>query len=116
MSSFQLNTLSESAGDANFDFSDILELLLGTDETVDTAESITQVIHKLIRHFDSNLLLVIMFIIPLLPNPIASPNDLQNSLVVWNSLFLIAAHNCIRAAKAYKAATRPAEPPAEPQE
>jgi hypothetical protein len=29
---------------------------------------------------------------------------------------LIAAHNCIRAAKAYKAATRPAEPPAEPQE
>ncbi|PLW21016.1 hypothetical protein PCASD_15096 [Puccinia coronata f. sp. avenae] len=116
MSSFQLNTLSESAGDANFDFSDILKLLLGTDETVDTAESITQIIHKLIRHFDSNLLLVIMFIIPLLPNPIASPNDLQNSLVVWNSLFLIAAHNCIRAAKAYKAATRPAEPPAEPQE
>lgn len=69
MNSYQLNTLSESAGDANCDFSDILKLLVGTDETVDTAESITKLIYKLIRHFDSNLLLVIVFIIPLLPNP-----------------------------------------------
>jgi hypothetical protein len=111
MNSYQLETLSESAGFIACDFSDIIRFLKGSNENdeTETADFITEIIRKLIHRFDSNLLLAIMYIIPLIPNSINSPSCLQNYLVMWNNLFLIATHRCIRAAQSYKADSQPVE-------
>ncbi|PLW48042.1 hypothetical protein PCASD_03621 [Puccinia coronata f. sp. avenae] len=111
MNSYQLETLSESAGFIACDFSDIIRFLKGSNENdeTETADFITEIIRKLIHRFDSNLLLAIMYIIPLIPNSINSPSCLQNYLVMWNNLFLIATHRCIRAAQSYKADSQPVD-------
>ncbi|PLW48110.1 hypothetical protein PCASD_03613 [Puccinia coronata f. sp. avenae] len=110
MNSYQLDKLSESAEDTRSDLFGIHTLIVGSHE-INTAYSITSLINRIINRFDSILLLVIIYIIPLLANPISSqPNDLQNSLVAWNRLFMIAAHNCTRAAQACQIETPPSEP------
>jgi hypothetical protein len=105
MNSYQLGTLVGSAGYIDCHLYDINNFIKKSDENdeTDTAKSITEKIYQMIQDFDSNLLLVIIYIIPLIPNSIPSPRDLQDSLVAWNKLFLIAAHNCICAAHSYQA-------------
>jgi hypothetical protein len=104
MNSYQLTTLSESAGRINSGLSAIFERIKDSDQydEVDTSLLIIQTINKIRHLFDSNLLLVILYIVPLVPNSISSPNYLQNSLLTWNDLFLMATQNCIHAAKSYR--------------
>jgi hypothetical protein len=75
------------------------------DYEYDMAESITELITKIIHCFDSNLLLIITYdVMPLIPDSLSSPNYLQSALVVtWNNLFLIATQNFVRAAQSYQA-------------
>ncbi|PLW24514.1 hypothetical protein PCASD_07442 [Puccinia coronata f. sp. avenae] len=105
MNSFQLVTLSDSPGLIECDFSDIMRCIAeydvhnGYDEPA--PEPIEDIIHKITQSFDSIILLVIIYVIPLIPDSLSSPNHLQTSIIKWKNLFLIAAHNCLRAAQSY---------------
>jgi hypothetical protein len=104
MNSYQLATLRKSARLIHSNLFDILSLITGDyhphDELANT--TIAGVVGKLIHHFNANLLLAIVYIIPLLPHSsISLPNDLHTYLISWNSLFLIATQNCVCKYKAY---------------
>jgi hypothetical protein len=96
--------LSKLAENIKSDLCDIHAHIVGS-HAITTAHFITGLIDKLIQSFNSILLLVIVYIIPLLPNSISSPNELQNSLVACNNVFVISDQNCTRAAQACHAAT-----------
>ncbi|PLW34185.1 hypothetical protein PCASD_13305 [Puccinia coronata f. sp. avenae] len=68
------------------------------------------IIKKILSCFDSNILLVITYIIPLIPDSVSEPNHLQAYLVEWNKLLSIAAQRCILAAQFYQAASIAADP------
>jgi hypothetical protein len=105
MNTVQLRTLAESPGDINCDFTRIVRYIKESHayDEADTTRVITQAIKQLIQSFDSNLLLVFLYIIPLVPNSISSPDHLHHSLVTWNDLFSMATQNCLRAAQSYGA-------------
>jgi hypothetical protein len=107
MSSHQLETLSESPRYIGCDLSEIITLIEDADENgeYETIESISETIDKIIHRFDSTLLLVVIYIIPLIPNSISSPNHLQDYLVAWNNLFLMATQNFVHVAESYKASS-----------
>lgn len=105
MNSYQLHTLSELAAFISADLGDLVNAVEDAHaiDAAETIESLTEPIQKILHRFDSSILLVIVYIIPLLPNhnP-SSPNYLQSYLVHWNSLFLNATQNCIRTAQSLK--------------
>jgi hypothetical protein len=68
------------AGRISCNLFDAVECIEDLDEA-DTALAIHQIINETRRAFDSNLLLVILYIVPLLPNSVSEPNHLQKSLV-----------------------------------
>jgi hypothetical protein len=111
MNSHQLTRLRGSAGLIEADFFVMMNSIAPYDEypeefATDPPESIDDTIHKIIDRLDSNLALVIRYVIPLLTNSISSPNHLKSSLLMWKNLFLTAAQNCIRAAHSYNAAAQ----------
>jgi hypothetical protein len=116
MSSHQLAvTFQETAGHIRHDLSHItLEILEqserdhgsdGSDasDENDLSGLTTDLIKQLKHRFDSNLMLVITYIIPFVPSSISPPNDLHNFLLVWNKLFSIATRNYVRAAHDFDA-------------
>ncbi|PLW15364.1 hypothetical protein PCASD_19980 [Puccinia coronata f. sp. avenae] len=101
MNSCQLQALRYSAGDIRDELSRVVESIeqSAKRDEYDPTGPIIQAINKMRHRFESNLLLVILYIIPLIPNSSSSPNDLKNSLITWNDLFLIATRNCICACR-----------------
>jgi hypothetical protein len=114
MSSNQLETLCNSIGYIAHDFYDLIRTIatyesdVRNDETPHPA-SIEGIINKIISRFDSNVLLVITYIIPLIPDSVSEPNHFQTYLVEWRKLCLIAAQRCIHAVQLYNAASLAAE-------
>jgi hypothetical protein len=110
MDSYQLVTLSNSAGFLESNFFDVMNLIAPYEEQFEdalpTTESMDELILRIVDRFDSNLELVITYVIPLITHSISSPNPLASSLLMWNHLFLISARNCIRAADSYEAASQ----------
>jgi hypothetical protein len=89
MNSEQLNTLCKLARLISADLSGVVDCIIEShhyDED-DTSQRSTQVINHIIDGFNANLLLIFVYIIPIVPNSISSPNDLHNSLVAWYDLF-----------------------------
>jgi hypothetical protein len=70
---------------------------------IKTSSNVNRLLERIRYAFDSHLLLVILYIVPLLPDLLSSPNHLQNSLITWSDLILVATQNCIRAAPSSKA-------------
>jgi hypothetical protein len=105
MNSYQLGTLHDTTGFIARDLSEIIALVTGEsmeydrNNDTDIAKCISDSITKLIHRFNSNALLVIMYIMPLIPHSIPSPNDLHHFLLAWNKLFIIATQDCIWAAQ-----------------
>jgi hypothetical protein len=95
MNSYQLGKLSDSAYDISGHLSEIVKLLEEYDED-SIGDTMTQAINKIRSSFETNLLLVMLYIAPLVPDSISPPNYLQNSLIAWNDLFLMATQNLLR--------------------
>jgi hypothetical protein len=109
MSSCQLATLSDSADSLDIFFYEIMRSITEYDsnngiDPPNPSKPIDDLIHDMTRSLDSSVLLVITHVIPLITDSNSSPNLLQNYLVQWNNLFLLAAQNCICAADSYRAA------------
>jgi hypothetical protein len=105
MNSCQSAKLSDSGRVMERTFYDMKISIAEYDEGIVIAgfnppEPIKVIIHDLIRHLNSSILLIIIYVIPLIPDSISSSNLLQDFLVKWRNLFLIAAQNCICAAQA----------------
>ncbi|PLW31634.1 hypothetical protein PCASD_17042 [Puccinia coronata f. sp. avenae] len=115
MNSYQLATLSDSVGFIMHDLFIVMKSIAeyGSDDVDDdqdyNPEYIEGIITRTIRRFDSNILLVIAYVIPLITDSIFEPNPLQTYLLQWNNLFLIAARRCILAAQFYSSASQAAE-------
>jgi hypothetical protein len=112
MNSYQLGALSQSIGLITGDVCDIIDIVGEANAThqAETDETLTESIQKIVHRFDSVILLVIVYVIPLLPNQnISPPNPLQAYFVHWNNLFFTATQNCIQAAQSLKS------PPSSPQ-
>jgi hypothetical protein len=115
MNSYQLETLSDSVGYIMHDLFIIMKSIAeyGSEDITNdqdyNPEYIEGIITKTIRRFNSNILLVIAYFIPLIPNSILDPNHLQTDLLQWNNLFSIAAQRCILAAQSYSIASQAAE-------
>ncbi|PLW48061.1 hypothetical protein PCASD_03606 [Puccinia coronata f. sp. avenae] len=116
MNSYQLQTIGDSVGFIMLYLFHIMKSIAeyGTeyrhDEENLNPELIEGVIKKIIRRFDSNILLIITYIIPLISDSPSEPNQFQTYLVEWNSLFLIASQRCIFATQYYNAASQAAGP------
>ncbi|PLW45105.1 hypothetical protein PCASD_04594 [Puccinia coronata f. sp. avenae] len=105
MNTDQLDTLGESPGRLSGDLHGIVKQIIESHEYIgaSTTRVITQAINCIVQSFDTNLLLVCLYIIPLVPNSISSPNHMQDSLVAWYDLFSTATQNFIQAAQSYRA-------------
>ncbi|KAH9453915.1 hypothetical protein Pst134EB_014016 [Puccinia striiformis f. sp. tritici] len=102
MSSHQINALANSAGSVLYKLDEIYEAL--TDPDVEEESSIGEIpglINDLTSTFDTTMLLLVFYIVPLIPqvNHPSSQNPLTTWLVNWNHLFLIATRDCISATK-----------------
>jgi hypothetical protein len=100
MNSNQLSKLSESPINIG---SNLYGIVKNIESRACDKTYITQAINQIVQSFDSNLLLVFLYVIPLVPNSLSSPNCLYNSLLTWYNLFSSATENFICAAKSYPA-------------
>ncbi|PLW45107.1 hypothetical protein PCASD_04596 [Puccinia coronata f. sp. avenae] len=98
MNSYQLTRLGDSAGRMSCDLDAIVRCIKESDDydEADTTLEVMQTINRIRYAFDSHLLLVILYIVPLLPDLLSSPNHLQNSLITWSDLILVATQNLER--------------------
>jgi hypothetical protein len=116
MNSHQLETLGHSVGFILHYFHNLMKAIAdyGSEHRDRLANqyppSIEPTINKIVARFNSDMLLVVTYVIPLIPDSVSEPNHLQTFLVEWNRLFLITAQLCRLAAQSYNAASQAAEP------
>ncbi|KAI9630374.1 hypothetical protein KEM48_014100 [Puccinia striiformis f. sp. tritici PST-130] len=101
MSSHEIHTVIDSAGSVWNNVSDISQFLVyGPDEGEGSA-TIIKSMNQILLEFDKNMLLVLLYILPLIPGQdnSSSQTSLATWLVNWKHLFLIATKDFISAAK-----------------
>jgi hypothetical protein len=107
MNSLQLNTLNKASRSIDDHLCSLIHILKDVKkiEKYDTADALAQSIKKITDHFNSTILLLILYVIPLIPNlnDPSSQEHFQTWSSHWHHLFLSATHNCLRAADKFSA-------------
>ncbi|KAH9465130.1 hypothetical protein Pst134EA_013025 [Puccinia striiformis f. sp. tritici] len=101
MSSDQINALADSARSILYNLDQIYNALTDPVLADESPEEIPRLINEITSEFNTTMLLVVFYIVPVIPqvnNP-PSQSPLTTWLVDWNHLFLIAIQDCISATK-----------------
>ncbi|POW13789.1 hypothetical protein PSTT_03425 [Puccinia striiformis] len=101
MSSDQINALADSARSILYNLDQIYDALTDPVLADESPEEIPRLINEITSEFNTTMLLVVFYIVPVIPqvnNP-PSQSPLTTWLVDWNHLFLIAIQDCISATK-----------------
>ncbi|EFP81066.1 hypothetical protein PGT21_008968 [Puccinia graminis f. sp. tritici] len=108
MSTSQLETLNGAAGDIDCELNRIWETLNKAGETDEdhTAHTLYESVDKMSNSFQSYMLLLTLYVLPLVPqiehNPDSSQNNLKTWLITWNNLFISATEKIIIAAQTFE--------------
>ncbi|KAA1104046.1 hypothetical protein PGT21_008534 [Puccinia graminis f. sp. tritici] len=110
MSTSQLETLTGAAGDIDGELSRILKTLSKAEETDEahTARALLASVKKISKFFQSSMLLLTLYVLPLVPqvdgNPNSSRTNLKTWLITWNNLFISATETFISATHTFQMA------------
>ncbi|KAA1105982.1 hypothetical protein PGT21_025512 [Puccinia graminis f. sp. tritici] len=106
MSSDQIESLSQAAGNITRDLLQLLILFTRADTAYGAVSSqqFTEKAQTLKDSFENPLLLSILYILPLIPETDGSPtqDSYRDWLVTWNTLRILAIHNFINCAKSFE--------------